>query len=384
MLKILFVAQSLKIGGIERALVEQVNSLSETADVYLFLFTGGAFVQDLNENVKIINSNYILRCIGKTKNESKNNMFTFLVRNILAVFAKVFGSKPLFNCIFRFTKTLRGYDYAVSYFNDHSPRSLCYGCNRFVLQNVYSAKKIAWIHSDYLNSGLNTDENREIYKKMDIVVNVSNSMKTKFDQLHIVSPEKSYLVYNRINQSNIINKANKSTVYENDNFTIVTIGRLEPLKGTLDLLHIAKRLSDEKFNFKWFFVGDGVLMQFCQSFISENKISDKVVLIGNIDNPYPYLSNADLFVSGSKIETFGLSIIESLVLNIPVISLRYEAIDEVLNDSNGVVVNSYEEIYNCIKQFYTHRQELVILKQKSSILMDYNSLNNKQIESIFK
>ena len=51
-------------------------------------------------------------------------------------------------------------------------------------------------------------------------------------------------------------------------------------------------------------------------------------------------------VSGSLTETFGLSILEALILNTPVAAYRYDAIDEVVhNGVNGVVADSFDDLY---------------------------------------
>lgn len=45
-----------------------------------------------------------------------------------------------------------------------------------------------------------------------------------------------------------------------------------------------------------------------------------MTLLGNQTNPYPYLKQADLLVSASKYESFGLAMMEAMLLNVPVIA----------------------------------------------------------------
>lgn len=160
MKKILFVAQSLKIGGIERALVEQLNALdSSKYEVDLFLFScSGPYCKDLSPNVRILRSNWLLEIVGKTQKETKNNWIAYIVRLCCSLLARIMGSKRLFTLIYRFSTKFKGYDTAISYVHDGSNKSLYYGCNLFVLKNVTAKERIAWIHSDYVGLKLNNPE----------------------------------------------------------------------------------------------------------------------------------------------------------------------------------------------------------------------------------
>ncbi|QOR62334.1 glycosyltransferase [Sulfurovum sp. ST-21] len=54
--------------------------------------------------------------------------------------------------------------------------------------------------------------------------------------------------------------------------------------------------------------------------IQERDLEDKVVVLGFQQNPYKYMKNAKLMIMGSDYEGFGMVIVESLILNTPVVS----------------------------------------------------------------
>lgn len=383
MKKIIFVAQSLKVGGVERALVEQVNELAKEEDITLFLFSHtGAYITEIDEKVKVIYGNWILDCIGRTKKESAERLLTYIVRNGIALLVKMFGRELIYKILFLMYRKFSGYDVAISYVNDQGKHSLYSGCNQFVLSNVCAKRYVAWIHSDPRRLSLSEKSCISSYKKMDYVVNVSMAMKEEFDKLKVLPIEKSLCIYNRIDYDGIISKSKGPSPFKNHNTTIVTVGRLEELKGTKDLLQIAKRLVEIKADFTWYFIGEGVLRTFCESYILENRLSEYVVLLGNKENPYPYISNADIFVSGSQTETFGISIVEALLLNTPVIALKYSAINEIIDSSNGVVCLSYDEIYESLIRCMTNDDEVKRNVVRTSLLEDYNIRNNSQIMPI--
>ena len=54
MKKIVFVAQNLQIGGVQRALVNLLDTISSEDDVCLFLFGDGPLKSELPQHIKII------------------------------------------------------------------------------------------------------------------------------------------------------------------------------------------------------------------------------------------------------------------------------------------------------------------------------------------
>lgn len=380
MSKVLFVGISLKVGGVERALLEQVNDLSETNDVTLFLFANtGGYIESLSKKVKLVSGNWLLNCIGRTKQESKVNLVVYLVRNFFAVLAKLFTRRFVLKIIFIFSRRFSGYDIAIAYVNDQSRCSLYGGANQYILSNVLARKKVAWIHSDPTRlDPISLND----YQEMDLVVSVSQFMKESFDEMNVIPSHKSICVYNRIDLNGIIAKSKALNPYVKNAFTILTVGRLEELKGTEELLEIIKQLVNDGYKFMWYFLGDGVLRSYCEEFIKTNDLENNVVLLGSKTNPYPYILNADLCVSGSKIETFGISIVEALALGTSVIALKYSAINEVLNNTNGVVCDTYNDIYMQLCQLF--QSQSVDYISKPALLMDYNALNHQQMIEVLK
>ena len=73
--------------------------------------------------------------------------------------------------------------------------------------------------------------------------------------------------------------------------------------------------------------------------IIEKSISS-VKLLGNQDNPYPFIKAADTYVSTSITESYGLAIQEALILKIPVIAVECPAIKEVFDLKYGFLINN--------------------------------------------
>ena len=106
--------------------------------------------------------------------------------------------------------------------------------------------------------------------------------------------------------------------------------------------------------------------------------------MGALSNPYPYIKNADIFVSGSISETFGLSIFEAIQLGTVVVAKKYDAINEVIDGHNGLVADTFDEIFENLYQLYKDKQLYMKYKSQVTPLMDYNQLNAVQFSEILK
>ena len=61
-------------------------------------------------------------------------------------------------------------------------------------------------------------------------------------------------------------------------------------------------------------------------------------LIGFHRNPYPYVKNADLFVCSSDAEGYSTSVVEALILGIPVVTTDCAGMSEIIGDSESGII----------------------------------------------
>lgn len=390
MKKILFILRSLATGGVERAFTNQVNALDRSKyDITVLTFANkGVLISELPSYVHIKHAGFLLDCVSKSFSESKQTLLTFIIRNILAVLVKYLGSRHIFRILFFNIKIRDYYDYVIAYQNDLDASSLYYGCNLFALTSVCAkSKKIMWMHSDYSQIRKKIVTEEPIYQKFDYIINVSAIMKYKFDKLGIVPVSKSKVVYNYIPCKNIIELSDilpDSVLYHMDNvFKIISVCRMDKQKSVYELCCLAAKLHHNRIKFQWIFCGAGPELKRCRKYVHDHGLDQCVYFLGEVLNPYPYVKNADIFVSGSILESFGMSIAEALVLKTPVIALQYEAINEVVrNNINGIVVSDFGEMFVAIKRCFSSEAFYDNLKRSTKLLKDYNRLNNMQFEEL--
>ena len=119
-------------------------------------------------------------------------------------------------------------------------------------------------------------------------------------------------------------------------FKIVQVKRLNHERKGQDLLIKAAHhlVSKHGFkNLKFYFIGEGESKTFLEKMIAEFNLSEYVFLEGNKSREWIYknLCSYDLFVHPSRFEGFGLTVVEAMAAQVPVIASNIEGPAEILN-----------------------------------------------------
>lgn len=105
-----------------------------------------------------------------------------------------------------------------------------------------------------------------------------------------------------------------------DAFIFGTAGRLHEEKDHETLIRAFSQFSKSAENAKLYIMGKGRLKDKLQSLIKSLGLSEKVILLGMIPNGPTYFKAFDVFVLPSRLEPFGMVIIEAMAAKIPVLS----------------------------------------------------------------
>lgn len=380
MKKILIVSDSFRIGGIQKSLMSFLNNLDYSKyKIYLFLFND-QIKENIPKEVTLIKSNFILRIVSLTNKEAKERgVYIYILRSIFSVLCKIFGSNFIFNIIFIFTKKIKGMDIAISYSNNVNNNSLYFGWNKYVLKNVEANKKYSYLHVDYERMKLDTKINRKEYFKFDKILTVSEYTRKQFLKYYVNFDDKVVVLYNylpRIDEKKLINPYNEKS------FIIVSAGRLDENKNPLEQLKIARKLKEKKCNFKMFLIGDGILKNNLTQYINKYNLNNNVYLLGEKKDVYPYIKYANIYLSTSLSESFGLSICEALILNTIVVAKSYPALNEIIKDDNGFICHNTNEFASTLMMLYNDKKCYNKYKKKS-LIRDFNSDNKKQVSELF-
>lgn len=146
-----------------------------------------------------------------------------------------------------------------------------------------------------------------------------------------------------------------------DDILICAVGRLSPEKGHYKLIQaFAKLCRTCDFSLKLAIVGDGPLRGLLGRAISDLGLSNRVLLSGHMDNPYPVMKRCNLFVLPSDYEGQGLVVLEALALDKPVVSTDAVGPREILAKNNcGILVeNSVEGLEQGMRKYLMDKPSL--------------------------
>ena len=173
----------------------------------------------------------------------------------------------------------------------------------------------------------------------DRVTAVSKSLKD--DTLNLFDIKKKIdVIPNFIDTEAIISKempCKRTLLAEKEEKILTHISNFRPLKRIIDVLDIFKGISS-KINSKLLMVGEGPEKRKALRYVSDNKLKDKVLFLGNSNEIDKILCYSDLFLLPSEKESFGLSALEAMAHGVPIISSNAGGIPEVnLNGKTGFI-----------------------------------------------
>ncbi|MBJ2187832.1 MAG: glycosyltransferase [Muribaculaceae bacterium] len=353
--KILFLAESLNVGGAEKALVSLLPLLDYSSlDVTLMLISRtGVFIRNAAciPELKIRHivkpgSSIIMSLINTLKIKA---LYRWLPAGIVGDYL------------------CKGYDVVVAFTEGY--------LTKWVGASSLSCKKIAWVHTDMVNNdwpvktGVFTTLGGELaaYRAVDEVVGVSDKvsagMKEKAGLTNVTT------IYNIVD-GDIHGKSMAKTNFKpSRQLNLVSVGRLEYVKGYEQLIDAINILvNDRKLDVSLCLVGDGSSRKFLEDKVAEYGLQEYVYFAGRQENPYPYMASADVYVCSSRQEGFNIAILEAMTLGRPVVSADSAGPREILADGKyGVLTdNGVDGLVDGIASLYGNKDAMDNYQQLSS------------------
>ena len=319
---ILFVINTLSRAGAEVALLELLNHFSEPeCQVDLFCILGqGELVDKLPANVKLLNKKFskesVLSGAGRVHmfgtvckamlcKGTVFRRFPYLVRNGIRMLKK--GRVQTDKLLWRILadgvqRNQKEYDLAVAFIEG--------GSAYYVSDYVKAKKKAAFIHIDYQMAGYDRVLDQNCYLKYDQIFPISEETEKSFLEAYPELTGKTYVFHNIINQNAIQEKAKQPGGFTDDyqGLRILTVGRLTKQKSIPVAIETLKILRDGGLKARWYVLGEGDERKNLEQKIRENGLEEDFLLLGAVDNPYPYFSQTDLYVHATAFEGKSIAI----------------------------------------------------------------------------
>jgi glycosyltransferase involved in cell wall biosynthesis len=128
--------------------------------------------------------------------------------------------------------------------------------------------------------------------------------------------------------------------YRKANQQLITVGRIEIIKGHHFLIDAMPAVLKIFPNAKLLVLGDGTEKANCEEQVKAAGLQSNIEFMGFVQQPYQYISNSDILIQPSFFESFGLVFIEGLALKTPIIAFDVPAGNEILeHDKTAMLVN---------------------------------------------
>jgi N-acetyl-alpha-D-glucosaminyl L-malate synthase BshA len=110
---------------------------------------------------------------------------------------------------------------------------------------------------------------------------------------------------------------------------VMHLSNFRPVKRILDAIQIFALLR-EKMPAKLVMVGDGPDREVAEQLAQKLKVAEDVLFLGKQNDVHIKLSQADLFLLPSQLESFGLAALEAMACEVPVIATNVGGLPEVI------------------------------------------------------
>ena len=270
------------------------------------------------------------------------------------------------------------YDLAISFLTPHF----------FVLNNVRAKKKMGWIHTDYTRILIDAEAELKMWERLDYIASISEEVGNRFCEVFPSLKGKLILIENILNTTFIRKRADEDLVTLCDDSSVtclLTIGRFSPPKKMEEIPMICKKILDQGLSIRWYIIGYGSeeIEQIVRDNAEKEGVSDKVIILGKKENPYPYIKACDIYVQPSRYEGKSITVREAQILCKPVIITNYPtAKSQVMDGVDGIIVPL--EVNACVREMAAFIRDKEKQKEIYDYLQTHDYGNEGEIKKVYQ
>lgn len=332
---LLFITPSRSIGGTNSSLSSIISFLKDKCDIKVLVISSSGEGKYSFDDLVISNALLDAYHTDYSKLKSTRKLLAFFIKILKRVlnFFSLSGEKIINRLAVKSIEKEYSFDVVIGFSEGVSMRL----ASQF---NVSS--KITWVHCDYDRAVPAHINELSYYEKFNNIVCVSKYTKQKFIDRYPSLDSRTTYIYNlfdidwikRLSEESMDDKA-----FRNDLFTIISMGRMDPVKGFTLIPEIASKLKQRECKFRWYIIGGPENKEFSKVKYEIQKcdVADVVFLLGAKSNPYPFLKASDLYVSTSFSEACPMVFLEAKTLDIPIVSADFGSASEFVGEQGFVL-----------------------------------------------
>jgi len=370
MKNLLFIIPTFNHGGTNKSLMHILSSMDRKKySIDIFAVTNNGPYKKLFSTFNVLHSDLLLASFCgsnvqmKRENSPEKNkkIFLNLLYRILRVLNTSLSKKLLELAYKKASRKIEkmGYDTVIAMQEGSTTHFV--SCIRL--------PKTAWIHCDYNKyfEVVKINE-KEIYEKFEQIVCVSEYTKQVFLGYYPALKDKCHAVHNIIDCKGITKMADDpmdvDARFVKNVFSIVSVGRLNKVKQFHIIPEIADWLRNNGCAFRWYIIGGGEERDKILGMIERFNVADTVFLLGEKDNPYPYIKRSDLLVCTSISEACPHAINEAKILHVPVVTTDFGSAPEFIENGVNGIITGKDGLKTAIREMIVNKEKYSNIKEK--------------------
>lgn len=348
--KILFVLSNDNIGGPQKSLIALLDKIDYSifeVDLYT-IDSGGHLNSYFNKKVNILKSNSLLHSYT-LPSKSVLKHLSCMILNLKFSAAKdyilsIFNNKILKkNMNYQRQEFWRKHKEGLSSFSKEYDIAFgILGMSTYLIADlVNSSKKYHWVRSDSRILKRNQKIEAEYFRKLDGSLSVSDECTKVFVQMYPFMREKTYTFLNHIPTSFYSKLEHDDTLMKKNDETqlnILTVTRLDPLKGIEMAIDACEVLIRKGYNIRWYVLGGGKFKTEIDKLISDKNLKMNFVLLGFQLNTLSFIKQSDIFVHPSRTEGKSNAVDEAKYIGKPIVVTNYDTVgDQIEHGNTGLI-----------------------------------------------
>lgn len=326
MINLVIRSGSLRMGGIERVLIEVLQNLDRKKYNISLLIEDDSgkenvFLKDIPKDIDLyfLKPEELIRETENYRNKKKNLFYKLMYELNMRKERKI----TLKNTLIHLEEIRKKYG-EIDVFLDYD-----WGARRYI-KKIDAKKKIIWIHSSINNLLKKRSKIVRFGKNInnyDKVVIICDEMKDEAKELYPYLEKKLYRCYNPFNFDRIIKLSEDYSELNNEQKKlikddyIVAVSRLDLVqKDYYTLIKGYKKALKKGIKEKLYIVGYGRDEKKVKQLIEKEGLREKIIIIGKMKNPYIWMKNAKMFIHSSYYEGLPTVIIEAMICGKVVLS----------------------------------------------------------------
>ena len=386
--KLIFVSQALWIGGIETALVNLLNQLDyDRYDITCLILRDYRNLADrLPAQCRLLVADRD-RQITFAEPYAYRRMFHLMEKPQTTSKLRIAEWKAL-------QAALRGIemDRYAAYIKrqlrgEHFDTCIIYSdrCAEVAVKAVKANRFLMYYHHGAMRREFHDEYG---YRRSEKVIAVSEKLAQRLREYRPQYAEKIIAINNLVDVDGVRRNSLEppEITFPKNAFNLVSCGRIAKEKG-MDLAAeaCAKLIEDGMTDLQWWIIGGGPAEEELREQVRGLGIEEHFHLLGMQKNPYPYICQADLYVQPSRVESFGLTIMEAMVLDKPVLATKTFGAREIVEAGAGIKLCeiSAEAIFCAVNKL--SRKEISGLKESKkneSMISSWNATRISKLNAL--